>query len=106
MIKSFRIGSKNTDAYKLLCLHLDSLLPPTALELNIPRISQTASALSLGLLFFGTGDLHLVKVLLHEIGKPPGPDMENSTDREGHSLSAGFALGMIMIRVSIMDFPL
>uniref|UniRef100_A0A7M5XES7 Anaphase-promoting complex subunit 1 n=1 Tax=Clytia hemisphaerica TaxID=252671 RepID=A0A7M5XES7_9CNID len=92
-----KIGTKNTDAYKLLCLHLDSLLPPTALELNIPRISQTASALSLGLLFFGTGDLHLVKILLREIGKPPGVEIESSNDRESHALSAGLALGMIMI---------
>ena len=32
----YRIGRKDSSIYKLLCLHLDSLLPPTALELNIP----------------------------------------------------------------------
>jgi len=68
--------------------------------LNIPKTSQTASTIGLGLLFFSTADLHLVKVLLHEIGKPPGPEMENSSDRESHALSAGLALGMIMIGVS------
>ena len=27
----------------------------------------------------------------------PGPDLENSSDRESHALAAGFALGMMMI---------
>lgn len=98
---TLRIGTKNTDTYKLLCLHLDSLLPPTALELSIPRLSQIASIVSLGLLFFETSDMHLVKILLQEIGGSPGPEMEKSTDRESHALSAGFALGMVMIGVSI-----
>ena len=97
----FRIGSKNSDTYKLLSLHLDSLLPATALELSIPMSSQVAAIVALGLLFFNSGDTHLVKILLHEIGRPPGPEMENSGDRESHALAAGFALGMTMIGVRV-----
>lgn len=96
----FRIGTKNASTYKVICLHLDSLLPPTALELNIPCTSQIASIISLGFLFFETFDMHIIKVLLQEIGRPAGPEMENSTDRESHALAAGLALGMIMIGVS------
>lgn len=38
------------------------------------------------------------KVLLSEIGRPPGPEMENSVDRESHSLAAGLALGLVMLK--------
>ncbi|XP_057316495.1 anaphase-promoting complex subunit 1-like isoform X2 [Hydractinia symbiolongicarpus] len=96
-ISTTQIGSRNSDTYRLLSLHLDSLLPPTALELNVPPSSQVAAVVSLGLLFFQSADSHLVKVLLHEIGRSPGPELENAFDRESHALGAGFALGMIMI---------
>ena len=95
----FRIGSKNSDIYKIISLHLDSLLPPTNLELFIPQISQVAAITSLGLLFFNTGDSHLAKVLIKEIGRSPGADLESSVDRESHALASGFAFGMIMIGV-------
>ena len=99
---SFRIGSKNSDAHVMSSVHLDSLLPQTALELSIPQSSQIAAIISIGLLFFNSIDSHLVKVLLFEIGRLPGPDLENSCDRESHALAAGFALGMMMIGVSVV----
>lgn len=34
---------------------------------------------------------------LGELGRPPGPEMENCTDRESYSLAAGLALGMITL---------
>ena len=46
-----------------------------------------------------TMERHLVKILLQEISRPPGPEMENSIDRESHSLAAGFALGMVLLGV-------
>lgn len=30
-------------------------------------------------------------------GRPPGPEMENSCDREGYSLAAGLGLGLVML---------
>ena len=38
----------------------------------------------------------MAEVLLREIGRPPGPEMENSNDRESYSLAAGLGLGLIM----------
>lgn len=35
---------------------------------------------------------------MQEIGLPPGPEMENSNDRESYSLAAGLALGLVMLR--------
>ena len=99
----YRIGTKNADAHVMSSVHLDSLLPQTALELSIPQSSQVAAIISIGLLFFNSVDSHLVKVLLFEIGRMPGPDLENSSDRESHALAAGFALGMMMIGQGMYD---
>ena len=35
-------------------------------------------------------------------GRPPGPEMENSIDRESYSLAAGFALGNVKLAVSVL----
>ena len=35
------------------------------------------------------------------LGRPPGPEMENCTDRESYSLAAGLALGMVTLGVSL-----
>ena len=43
----------------------------------------------LGLLYQGTGHRHMAEVCLTELGRPPGPEMENCTDRESYSLAAG-----------------
>jgi len=37
----------------------------------------------------------MVEVCLKELGKPPGPELENCVDRESYSLTAGLALGLI-----------
>lgn len=41
----------------------------------------------------------MADVMLEEIGHTPGPELEFAEDRESYSLSAGLALGMIMLRV-------
>lgn len=43
-----------------------------------------------------TAHRHMAEVLMQEIGRPPGPEMENSNDRESYSLAAGLALGLVM----------
>lgn len=40
----------------------------------------------------------MTEILLTEIGRPPGPEMENSVDRESYSLSAGLALGFVTLK--------
>ena len=39
----------------------------------------------------------ILQICLGELGKPPGPELENCTDRESYSLAAGLALGMITL---------
>lgn len=100
-----RCGSKDAAVYKLLAVHVDALLPSTALEICIPHSAQVAALLGTGLLYMETMERHLIKILLQEISRPPGPEMENSVDRSSHSLAAGFALGMVLLGVLIPLFP-
>ncbi len=85
---------------RLLSIHLAALLPPTSTELDVPHNVQVAAVLGVGLVYQGTAHRHIAEVLLSEIGRPPGPEMENCADRESYSLAAGLALGMVMLAVS------
>ncbi|KAF5273421.1 hypothetical protein FQA39_LY07438 [Lamprigera yunnana] len=90
-------GTVNTLMTKVLSVHLEALLPPTSMELDIPHNVQVAALLGVGLIYQGTAHRHITEVLLSEIGRPPGPEMENSTDRESYSLAAGLALGLVTL---------
>ena len=84
-------------ATKKISTQLEALLPPTATELPLSHTTQVAGLAGLGLLYQGTGHRHMAEVCLGELGRPPGPEMENCADRESYSLSAGLALGMITL---------
>eukprot|EP00795_Rhopilema_esculentum_P002872 gene2872-1109_t len=96
-ITAAKCGSRDAEIYKLLAVHVDALLPPTALEISIPHSAKVAAILGTGLLYMETMERHLVKIFLQEISRPPGPEMENAICRESHSLAAGFALGMVLL---------
>ena len=92
-----RRGTCHAPTTKLLSIHLECLLPPTCVELNIHHSVQVSCILGVGLLYQGSGHRHMAEVLLREIGRPPGPEMENSSDRESYSLAAGMGLGLVML---------
>ena len=46
-------------------------------------------------MYANTGHRHMVEVCVQELGKLPGPELENAMDRESYSLTAGLALGVI-----------
>ncbi|XP_053374220.1 anaphase-promoting complex subunit 1-like [Mercenaria mercenaria] len=81
---------------KMLSIHLPAMLPPTSTELNVSHNVQVAAILGVGLVFQGTGHRHTADILLAEIGRPPGPELQNCNDRESYSLAAGLALGLVM----------
>ncbi|XP_049874978.1 anaphase-promoting complex subunit 1 [Pectinophora gossypiella] len=91
-------GTMDVQATKMMSIHLEALLPPTAIELDIQQNILVCALLGLGLLYQETHHEHYARVLLDEIGKPPGPEMENCVEREGYALAAGLALGMVMLR--------
>ena len=90
-------GSMDVLVTKKLATQLEALLPPTATELPLSHNTQVASLMGVGLLYSGTGHRRMVEVCLKELGKPPGPELENCVDRESYSLTAGLAMGMITI---------
>ncbi|XP_022651610.1 anaphase-promoting complex subunit 1-like [Varroa destructor] len=90
-------ATMSQEATNLIAIHIDALLPSTSTELDVSAECRVAAISALGLLYLGSGHQHMCDVLLSEIGRPPGPEMEHCIDRESHSLSAGIALGMVML---------
>ncbi|KAK3580765.1 hypothetical protein CHS0354_023054 [Potamilus streckersoni] len=89
-------GTMDFATTKILSIHVPALLPPTSTELSVAHNIQVSAVMGIGLVYQGTGHRHTAEVLLSEIGRPPGPEMENCTDRESYSLAAGLALGLVM----------
>ncbi|XP_061163277.1 anaphase-promoting complex subunit 1-like [Saccostrea echinata] len=89
-------GTMEFATTRILSIHVAAFLPPTSTELNVPHNVQVAAILGVGLVYQGTAHRHTSEVLLSEIGRPPGPELDNCTDRESYSLAAGLALGLIM----------
>ncbi|XP_040574760.1 LOW QUALITY PROTEIN: anaphase-promoting complex subunit 1 [Lepeophtheirus salmonis] len=96
-ISAAKRGTMDVLATKKVSTQLEALLPATATELPISHATQVAGLVGLGLLYQGTGHHHMAEVCLGELGRPPGPELENCTDRESYSLAAGLALGMITL---------
>ncbi|XP_033629947.1 anaphase-promoting complex subunit 1-like [Asterias rubens] len=90
-------GTMDVATTKMLSIHINALLPPTSTELDIPHLVQVAAIMGVGLVYQGTAHRHIAEVLLGEIGRPPGPELEHCTDRESYSLAAGLSLGMVML---------
>ncbi|XP_017288052.1 anaphase-promoting complex subunit 1 isoform X2 [Kryptolebias marmoratus] len=96
-VSSAKLGTMDMSITRLLSIHIPALLPPTSTELDVPHNIQVAAVIGIGLVYQGTGHRHNAEVLLSEIGRPPGPEMEYCTDRESYSLAAGLALGMVCL---------
>lgn len=92
-------GTMDTASTKMLSIHIEALLPPTSMELDVPQNIQVAALLGIGLVYQGSAHRHITEVLLTEIGRPPGPEMENSVDRESYALAAGLALGLVTLKL-------
>ena len=90
-------GTMDVSAIKVLSIHVEALLPPTSTELDVPPIVQVAAVLGIGLLYQGSGQHHIAEVMLGEIGRPPGPEMEHYIDRESYALAAGLAFGLVTL---------
>ncbi|XP_012289018.1 anaphase-promoting complex subunit 1 [Orussus abietinus] len=90
-------GTMDVSMTKLLSLHVETLLPPTSIELNVQQNVQVAALMGVGLVYQGTAHRHIANALLSEIGRPPGPEMKNCVDRESYSLAAGMALGLVVL---------
>lgn len=105
MASSYR-GTMNTKITRMLSIHVEALLPPTAIELDVSHNVQVASLLGIGLLYQNSNKRFIAEALLQEINRPPGPEMENYVERESYALAAGLALGMVTLATGNKDVGL
>jgi anaphase-promoting complex subunit 1 len=73
MAASYR-GTMDTKITRMLSIHIESLLPPTAIELDVPHNVQVAALLGIGLLYQNSNKRYVSEALLQEINRPPGKE--------------------------------
>lgn len=99
-------GTMDKKITRMLSIHIESLLPPTSIELDVSHSVQVAALLGIGLLFQNSNKRFIAEALLQEINRPPGPEMENYVERESYSLAAGLGLGMVTLATGNKDVGL
>eukprot|EP01134_Creolimax_fragrantissima_P008427 CFRG8427T1 len=101
-------GTQDATVTSLLACFVPALLPPQSAELEAPEAVRTASVLGLGLLYLGTAQRQMCKILLQEIGRGPGSSYSGANNgydnrsinsdsiknASSYSLACGLALGM------------
>ena len=92
------VGTGDPAARHLLGMQLVAFLPSGSAPLNLSVITQTAGLLAMGIVFLGSNHRWTAKRLLQQIGavESPIPDIQPQ-HREAYSLSAGMALGLVML---------
>lgn len=63
-LASMQRGTMDTASTKMLSIHIEALLPPTSMELDIPQNLQVAALLGIGLVYQGSAHRHMTEVLL------------------------------------------
>lgn len=95
------LGTMNTLVIKVLSIHLVSLLPPGAAELNLSSLVQTSGIMGVGLLYYDTHHRRMSEVLLSELEFVDREDPYDAPTKfvrdEGYRLATGFALGLVNI---------
>ncbi|PRP74605.1 putative anaphase-promoting complex subunit, partial [Planoprotostelium fungivorum] len=93
MSANFR-GTMDPNTSKLMSVHIPALQPPLSTDLDVTSIVLEASLVGIGLLYMGSCHRRVTEVLLGEISRKPRDVPEN---RESLSLSAGLALGFVLL---------
>ena len=80
---------------KTLFLHIPTQHPSSYPELELSPQVQAAALMGVGLLYESSAHRLMTEILLEEIGRRPGSEVIR--DREGYSLAAGLALGLVTL---------
>ncbi|TKY56880.1 Anaphase-promoting complex subunit 1 [Spatholobus suberectus] len=88
-------GTMHPAISKTLYVHIPVRHPSSYPELEVPTLLQSAALMSVGILYESSAHPQTMQVLLGEIGHRSGGD--NVLEREGHAVSAGFALGLVAL---------
>ena len=90
-----KVGTADARLSKTLCLYLPTLLPQRHQDIDISPLVQTAALAGLGLLHVGSGHRLMTEFLLAEMSRRPTSDRCDT--REGLALTAGWALGLVLL---------
>lgn len=90
-------SSMHVDTLRIISVYVESLSPSSTSSIEVPQNVRVAALMAIGFLYQGSAHRYMTEVLLAEIDRPPGPEMENCVDRESYSLSAGLALGLVTL---------
>lgn len=92
------VGTGDPTARQLMAIQVSAFLPEGSAPLNLSTLTQTAGLLGMGMVFMGSYHRWTAERMLQQIG---AKELQTSNDqlymRENYSLSAGMALGMIML---------
>ena len=88
-----RRGTMDATVHRMLTLHVPSLLPPAAQEVDTPPLVQTAALVGVGLLYMGSAHRRTAECLL--LAEALCRAMDDRPDREGYAVSAAVGLGLL-----------
>ncbi|KAN0065480.1 Anaphase-promoting complex subunit 1 [Thecaphora frezii] len=98
------VGTGDPTARHLLGMQLVAFLPSGSAPLNLSIMTQTAGLLAMGLVFLGSNHRWTANRMLQQIGAAESPiSGVQSQYREAYSLSAGLALGLVMLGKGRVD---
>nr|OQO18349.1 hypothetical protein B0A51_15507 [Rachicladosporium sp. CCFEE 5018] len=92
------MGTMDSLVTRMLSVHITSMLPPGAAELNVSPMTQTGGLIGIGLLYYNTQHRRMSEIMLHEIEIMDVEDLDSGPDGlrdESYRLAAGLALGFI-----------
>eukprot|EP00049_Salpingoeca_infusionum_P010108 m.171067 g.171067 ORF g.171067 m.171067 type:complete len:1824 (+) comp14546_c0_seq5:148-5619(+) len=92
-----KAGTMDTGIIKMLSLHNRALLPPTSAEVEVCAMVQSAALFGVGLVHMGSAHRRMTEVMLDQIGQAPCLSNSGPNERYSYSLSAGFALGFLLL---------
>ena len=86
------LGSMDDKIMRILRISIAFLIPPTV-DIDIKLSQEAASMMAFGLLYKSSGNRQVSEMLLVQLGRKALTNRD--IEREGLSLAAGIALGMV-----------
>ncbi|PWN51134.1 hypothetical protein IE53DRAFT_368325 [Violaceomyces palustris] len=92
------VGTADPAARQILTIQVAAFLPEGSAPLNMSTLTQTAGLMGMGILFLGSNHRWTAEKMLQEISARQLYARDIQTPhREAYSLSAGLALGLVML---------
>ncbi|KAF2400136.1 hypothetical protein EJ06DRAFT_582689 [Trichodelitschia bisporula] len=95
-VAASHIGTMDQLVTRILSVHLTCMLPIGSASLNLAPVSQTASLMGTGLVYYNTSHRRMTEITLSEIENVnDGSGSPDLIRDECYRLAAGFAMGLI-----------